>query len=84
MNGIEEPIIEYISAMVAEMGGLPVHRETPLLEAGLLDSISLVKLVQFLEKRFEISIPDTEIRAELFESPAEIAAYVTQRAAQSA
>ncbi|MGW5383294.1 acyl carrier protein [Nocardia sp. NPDC003963] len=84
MNDIEQPIIEYISAMVAEMGGFPVHRDTPLLEAGLLDSISLVKLVQFLEERFKISIPDTEIRAELFESPAEIAAYVTQRAAQPA
>jgi acyl carrier protein len=84
MNDIEQPIIEYISAMVAETGGAPVNRETPLLEAGLLDSINLVKLVQFLEERFKISIPDTEIRADLFESPANIAAYVSQRAAQPA
>ncbi|MRH92442.1 hypothetical protein GFY24_34325 [Nocardia sp. SYP-A9097] len=84
MNDIEQPIIEYISAMVAETGGAPVNSETPLLEAGLLDSINLVKLVQFLEKRFKISIPDTEIRADLFESPANLAAYVSQRAAQPA
>ncbi|MFE3056380.1 acyl carrier protein [Nocardia sp. NPDC059091] len=84
MNDIERPIVEYISAMVAETGGAPVDRETPLLEAGLLDSISLVKLVYFLEERFKISIPDTEIRPELFESPANIAAYVSQRAAQPA
>ncbi|MEU6587367.1 acyl carrier protein [Nocardia sp. NPDC046763] len=84
MNDIERPIVEYISAMVAESGGTPVNCETPLLEAGLLDSINLVKLVHFLEERFKISIPDTEIRAELFESPANIAAYVSQRAAQPA
>jgi acyl carrier protein len=84
MNDIEQPIIEYISAMVAETGGAPVDRETLLLETGLLDSISLVKLVHFLEERFKITIPDTEIRAELFESPADLAAYVSQRAAQPA
>ncbi|MEV6134555.1 acyl carrier protein [Nocardia sp. NPDC051990] len=84
MNDIEQPIIEYISAMVAETGGAPVDRETLLLEIGLLDSINLVKLLQFLEERFKISIPDTEIRADLFESPANIAAYVSQRATQPA
>ncbi len=84
MNDIEQPIIEYISAMVAEIGGGPVDRGTPLLEIGLLDSISLVKLVHFLEARFKISIPDTEIRAELFQSPAHLAAYVSLRAAQPA
>ncbi|MCX0274001.1 acyl carrier protein [Nocardia zapadnayensis] len=84
MNDIEQPIIEYISAMVAETGESAVDRDTLLLESGILDSIKLVRLVQFLEKTFEISIPETEIQAELFESPAQIAAYVSQRAAQPA
>ncbi|RMI30536.1 acyl carrier protein [Nocardia stercoris] len=84
MNGIEQPIVEYISAMAVETGGTPVRRDTLLLESGLLDSISLVKLVHFLEERFEISIPETEIREDLFESPAHLAAYVSQRIAQPA
>ncbi|MFF3567894.1 acyl carrier protein [Nocardia jiangxiensis] len=84
MDDIEQPIVDYISAMMAQAGGGPVDRETPLLEIGLLDSISLVKLVHFLQERFKISIPDTEIRAELFESPAKLAAYVSQRATQPA
>ncbi|MEV5837063.1 acyl carrier protein [Nocardia sp. NPDC052112] len=82
MNDIEQPIIEYISGMVVETGGVPVDRETLLLQAGVLDSINLVKLVRFLEERFKISIPDTEIREDLFESPANLAAYVSQRAAR--
>ncbi|MET8796088.1 acyl carrier protein [Nocardia sp. NPDC004568] len=84
MNDIEQPIIDYISALVAGSGVSPVERDTPLLEAGLLDSIKLVRLLHFLEERFQISIPDTEIRAELFESPADLAAYVSRRAAQPA
>ncbi|MFQ6398095.1 acyl carrier protein [Nocardia sp. KC 131] len=83
MNDIERPIIEYISGMVAETGGAPVDRETPLLESGVLDSINLVRLVRFIEERFKISIPDTELREDLFESPANVAAYVSQRAARA-
>lgn len=84
MNEIEQPIIDYISAMVAETGGAPVDRDTGLLEAGVLDSINLVRLVQFLEERFKLSIPDADMGAELFESPATVAVYVQRRTTQAA
>ena len=53
MSDIERPILEYISGGGAEAGGPAVTRDTPLLESGVLDSINLVRLVQFLEERFE-------------------------------
>lgn len=81
MSSIEQPILEYISAVVAEGGGSPVTRETLLLEAGVLDSINLVRLVQFLEERFGISIPEGDMGVELFESPASVSAYVQRRVA---
>lgn len=84
MNDIEQPIVEYISGLVVEAGGAPVDRDTHLLESGVLDSINLVRLVQFVEKRFEIDIPDTDIRPELFESSASIAAYISQQATEPA
>ena len=84
MNDIEQPIVDYISAMVAETGGAPVDRGSALLEAGVLDSINLVRLVQFLEERFKLSIPDADMGAELFESPATVAAYVQRRVGQPA
>lgn len=79
MNDVEQPILDYISAVVAESGGIPVTRETPLLEAGVLDSINLVRLVQFLEERFGISIPEGDLGEELFQSPATVSAYVERR-----
>jgi acyl carrier protein len=81
MSKIEQPILDYISAVVAETGGAPVTRETALLEAGVLDSINLVRLVQFLEEKFGISIPEGDMGAELFESPATVSAYVERRIA---
>jgi acyl carrier protein len=76
MSNIEQPILDYISGVVAESGGPAVTRDTPLLEAGVLDSINLVRLVQFLEERFSLKIPDADLGPELFESPAAVAAYV--------
>jgi len=79
MSEFEPPILAYISEVVAESGGGPVTRETALLDAGVLDSINLVRLVQFLEERFAIKIPDGDLGPDLFESPASVAAYVARR-----
>ncbi len=81
MSQYEQPIMDYIAEVVAETGGAPVTRDTPLLEAGVLDSINLVRLVQFLEERFAIKIPDGDLGPELFESPASLSAYVERHAA---
>ena len=79
MNSYEQPILDFVSDVVAEAGGGAVVRDTPLLEAGVLDSINLVRLIQFMEERFGISIPDSDFGPELFESPASLAAYVERR-----
>ena len=81
MSEIEQPIIDYIAGIVAETGGGGVTRDTPLLESGVLDSINLVRLVQFLEERFAIGIPETDLGPELFESPASVSRYVSGRLA---
>jgi acyl carrier protein len=75
----EQPILEFIAGVVAESGGSPVAPDTPLLETGVLDSINLVRLIQFLEERFNIQIPDSDFGPDLFASPAALAAYVERR-----
>jgi acyl carrier protein len=76
MDRYEQPILEYIAGVVAESSDMPVMRDTALLETGLLDSINLVRLLQFMEERFSIKIPDGDLGPDLFESPATLAAYV--------
>lgn len=49
---------------------------TELMEAGLLDSIAIIKSIQFMEATFGIGIADTEIDPAMFSTPATIAAFV--------
>ena len=79
MDSHEQPILDFVSGVVAETGGGAVTRDTQLLETGVLDSINLVRLIQFIEERFNLSIPDSDFGPDLFETPASLAAYVARR-----
>ena len=83
MNDVEQSILDHIRG-VAAASNVNVDRDTGLLETGLLDSINLVGLIQFLEERFSIHIPDSDIGADLFESPATLVSYVEKRLGASA
>jgi acyl carrier protein len=74
MADIEQPIMNYIASLRED--GIVVTPETSLLESGLLDSINLVQLIQFLEERFGMTIPDADLGPEMFETVAAMAAYV--------
>ena len=80
---IEQSIMNHIRD-VAAGSAVQVTRETGLLDTGLLDSINLVGLIQFLEEHFSIRIPDSDIGADLFASPAALIAYVEQRLGHAA
>ena len=55
--------------------------DDPLIERGLLDSLSILKTVSFCEERFGITIPDDEVLPDHFESVRAIAALVDRRRA---
>lgn len=78
MHQVEQSIMDHI-ALAAAGSSVAVTRDTALLDSGLLDSISLVGLIQFMEERFAIKIPDSDIDADLFTSPATLIAYVERR-----
>jgi acyl carrier protein len=78
MNDIEQSIMNHIRE-VAAGSSVTVTRDTGLLDTGLLDSINLVGLIQFLEEKFALKIADSDMGPELFESPASLIAYVERR-----
>lgn len=53
--------------------------EEDLLESGLLDSINIFGLVQFVRDTFELEVPPPDIVIENFGSVAQIAEYVASR-----
>jgi len=74
MTQTEATIVTYIGELSG--GATPVAADTPIMETGLLDSMGLVRLIQFVAERFGVSIPDEDVTPELFASPGHLAAYV--------
>jgi acyl carrier protein len=75
---IERTIMAYMDGLGAPV---PILVDTGLLESGVLDSIELVRLIQYLEREFAISIADTEVGADIFASPRAIARFVAGKLA---
>jgi acyl carrier protein len=78
---LETVINDYISReIVQDAALLPLSNETPLLETGVLDSLTLLRLVQFVEERFGIVVDDVDLVPEHFTSVDTICAYLRSRA----
>ena len=77
---METVINEYISReLVPDAALLPLANDTSLLDSGILDSLSLLRLVVFLEERFGIMMGDADLLRENFASVNTICAYLRAR-----
>jgi acyl carrier protein len=77
---VEAVINDFISKeLVRDPVLLPLAGEASLLESGILDSLSLLQLVVFLEERFGITIGDADLLPANFDSIDSICAYLRTR-----
>lgn len=66
---IKKLIIEYVKKeYLEEEDEQEVDENTPLISSGIVDSFSMVSLKMFLEKKFDIKIPDEKATTEAFDS----------------
>jgi acyl carrier protein len=74
---VENAIIDFISSeIVRDPALLPLTEETPLLDSDILDSLSLLQLVVFLEERFSMTVGEADLLPENFASIRAICAYL--------
>ena len=74
---MESAINAYISReLVSKPELLPLQNDSPLLAYGILDSLSLLKLVLFLEEQFGIVVAPEDLISEHFETIDTICAYL--------
>jgi acyl carrier protein len=74
---LEAVINDYISReLVQDATLLPLGNATSLLETGILDSLSLLRLVGFIQERFGIAVDDVDLVPEHFDSVDAISAYL--------
>jgi acyl carrier protein len=79
---VETVINDYISReLVPDPALLPLANDTLLLESGVIDSLSLLRIGVFLEERFGITMGDADLLPENFASVDAICAYLRAREA---
>ena len=79
---METVINDYISReFIRDPALLPLADDASLLDGGILDSLSLLRLVVFLEERFGITMGDADLLPENFASVNAICAYLRSREA---
>ena len=82
MDDLHKTILDYVKREYLEEGDDRVLQpDTPLISGGIVDSFSMVSLKRFLEKRYDLKIPDADATPEAFDSVEKIAALVTRFAA---
>ena len=80
---MKEMILEYIrNEYVDEDDDIELNENTKLISGGIVDSFSMVSLERFLEKKYQISIPDEEASPEAFDSVTSIIALVERHVAK--
>jgi acyl carrier protein len=76
---MEDVILEYIRNEYLDEDDdddVELDADTPLISSGIVDSFSMVSLKRFLEKQYDVSLPDEEASAEAFDSVRSIIALV--------
>jgi acyl carrier protein len=74
---MEDAILEYIrNEYLEDDDEVDLTATTPLISSGIVDSFSMVSLKRFLEKQYQISIPDEEASADAFDTVASITQLV--------
>lgn len=66
---IKKTIIDYVKKeYLDEDSDQQITEDTKLITSGIVDSFSMVSLKMFLEKKFQVKIPDDKATPEAFDS----------------
>jgi acyl carrier protein len=77
MDEITKAVRDYVVREYLEEGDeREVTETTPLISGGIVDSFSMVSLKRFLERKYQIQIPDTDATPDAFDTVQRIVALV--------
>jgi acyl carrier protein len=77
---IEPPIRDFIAAnLLYSKDGFTYADDASLLREGIIDSLGVVELVEFLQTSFGLKVEQQEVRPDNFDSVAKMAAFVRRK-----
>ena len=82
---MKEMILDYIKKEYLdedEAADMQLDEHTPLISSGIVDSFSMVSLKRFLEKKYEVRLPDEEATPQAFDTVTSILALVNKHLAK--
>jgi acyl carrier protein len=82
---MKEMILDYIRKEYLdddEADDMTLDEHTPLISSGIVDSFSMVSLKRFLEKKYEVKLPDEEATPQAFDTVTTIMALVNKHLAK--
>jgi acyl carrier protein len=83
MHDPKEIVKSYIDQELKDgTSEVEVKEEENLLANGIIDSLGVLKLVSFIEHKFNMQIPDEDVTVENFRSLKDIANYLETRKQQ--
>lgn len=75
---MKDDIIEYIEDEYVEEDDVEIDENTSLIKGGIIDSFSIVALRNWLQKEYEIVIPDAKGTVDNFETVTKIIDLVNE------
>jgi len=82
---MKEVILSYIKKEYLdedEADDMTLDEHTPLISSGIVDSFSMVSLKRFLEKKYEVKLPDDEATPQAFDTVTTIIELVNKHLAK--
>ena len=80
-TSIQASVTDYIQSEFLQEDKSTLEPDTPLITGGVLDSISTIKLVSYLEDHYSVEFAAHEVAAEYLDSVATIAETVANKLA---
>lgn len=71
-------ILQFVQTDLGGSQSVAIDENTNLIQSGVLDSMGLMRLIDYLEQRVNIRVPDTEVLPDNFKTVAEIEAFATR------
>lgn len=82
MDDLRQTILDYVRReYLEEDDERPLNETTRLISGGIVDSFSMVSLKRFLERKYDLKVPDADASPEAFDTVESIAALVERLSA---
>ena len=79
MTNIEETIRTFITKEILFSDKYNYSDDASFLNEGIVDSMNVLQIVMFIEKKFNLHVEDEEVVPDNFDSVAKLAAYVRSK-----